>query len=278
MRRLVYVLIRVDWSSLLLLHRFVTPTAIHPFTHRSFYSSFHSTRTPMGCCCSCLDQDGAPGGANRETELAVAQAEKKALSISRAMSAPSIDVDNGTTVSGFGLAIAGVSIEQDAAYWEVQVDIPDGQSAEIMFGVATKKDQKFYAAFQEQEEGTSGGSIDDDVLHQWFFYDQRKHLTHSLSPLNQTQSNHKAPTSSANSRSRTKTPSVSLSSKTISPWYSSSSTESPWTRSIAFGAPSIQLSSYRHQKASRFSWSFASPTSNNYHRVPASDPSSWLGG
>jgi hypothetical protein len=58
-------------------------------------------------------------------------------------------------ISGFGLALAGVSIEQDAAYWEAQIDIPaDGGAMEVMFGVATKKDRKFYNALDEQEEGT----------------------------------------------------------------------------------------------------------------------------
>ena len=49
----------------------------------------------------------------------------------------------------------GVTIEQDAAYWEVHIQIPnDGEATEVMFGVATKKDRKFYKAFEEQEEGT----------------------------------------------------------------------------------------------------------------------------
>jgi hypothetical protein len=60
-------------------------------------------------------------------------------------------------VSGYGLALVGVTIEQDSAYWEIQIDIPgDGGGAyEIMCGVATKKDRKFYDALQEQEEGTN---------------------------------------------------------------------------------------------------------------------------
>ena len=58
-------------------------------------------------------------------------------------------------VSGHGLALAGVVLEQDAAYWEVHVDIPEegGRIDEAMFGVATKKDRKFYSALQEKEEG-----------------------------------------------------------------------------------------------------------------------------
>jgi hypothetical protein len=59
-------------------------------------------------------------------------------------------------VSGHGLALAGVSVEQDAAYWEAHIVIPgEGDAIDVMFGVATKKDRKYYKALEEQEEGTS---------------------------------------------------------------------------------------------------------------------------
>lgn len=58
-------------------------------------------------------------------------------------------------MSGHGLALAGVSVEQDAAYWEAHIDIAgEGSSIDVMFGVATKKDRKFYKALEEQGEGT----------------------------------------------------------------------------------------------------------------------------
>lgn len=41
-------------------------------------------------------------------------------------------------------------LEQDAAYWEVQVELPSG-SAEIMAGVATDKDRKFFTALEAAE-------------------------------------------------------------------------------------------------------------------------------
>jgi competence protein ComGC len=56
-------------------------------------------------------------------------------------------------VSGRGLALAAVVVEQDAAYWEVHVERAQEGSVEAMFGVATKKDRKFYTALEEQEEG-----------------------------------------------------------------------------------------------------------------------------
>ena len=56
-----------------------------------------------------------------------------------------------------GLALIGTNVEQDAAYWEAHVQLPGGDTGasalEVMFGVATKKDRKFYNALQEQEEG-----------------------------------------------------------------------------------------------------------------------------
>ena len=53
--------------------------------------------------------------------------------------------------------MAAVTIEQDAAYWEVHVKADGGetkQSVEVLVGVATKKDRKFYTALQESKEGT----------------------------------------------------------------------------------------------------------------------------
>lgn len=51
------------------------------------------------------------------------------------------------------MALAAVAIEQDTAYWEVHIERVDEGSVEAMFGVATKKDRKFYIALEELEEG-----------------------------------------------------------------------------------------------------------------------------
>mmetsp|Transcript_26126 Transcript_26126/g.72025 ORF Transcript_26126/g.72025 Transcript_26126/m.72025 type:complete len:210 (-) Transcript_26126:688-1317(-) len=122
----------------------------------------------MGGCCSCCfsgeTEESASNGNNKETEL-VAAAAPKSLSISRAMTAPTVELANGNQASGYGLALVGVVLEQDAAYWEVHIEIPEeggGISYEVMFGVATKKDRKFYNALQEQEEempSTSGTDL-----------------------------------------------------------------------------------------------------------------------
>ena len=117
----------------------------------------------------------------------------KSLSVSRSMTAPTIGVKNETELSGMGLALVGTTVEQDAAYvsllsknlfyyqtcaqrqlsltlclwrrcglqffttqWECHIEIPGddkGTAYELMFGVATKKDRKFYDALAEQEEG-----------------------------------------------------------------------------------------------------------------------------
>jgi hypothetical protein len=52
-------------------------------------------------------------------------------------------------VSGHGLALAQVGIEQDAAYWECAIEGEDGGasgSGRVKFGLATKKDRKFYSS------------------------------------------------------------------------------------------------------------------------------------
>lgn len=76
----------------------------------------------------------------------------KSLSISRAMSAPTIELEGGPcVVSGSGLALCGCSIEQDAAYWEWHIqNIPEGSSSDVMFGVATRKNSAFFKSLDEQ--------------------------------------------------------------------------------------------------------------------------------
>ena len=55
--------------------------------------------------------------------------------------------------SGVGLALASVPLEQDAAYYEIHVEMASEGNVEIMAGVATKKDRQFYTALQESEGG-----------------------------------------------------------------------------------------------------------------------------
>jgi hypothetical protein len=55
-------------------------------------------------------------------------------------------------LSGHGLALAGAGIEQDAAYWEWHINkAPEG--SKIMFGVAHRKDRKFYNELDKSKEG-----------------------------------------------------------------------------------------------------------------------------
>jgi hypothetical protein len=62
-------------------------------------------------------------------------------------------------VTGHGLALAAVVIEQDAAYWEVHVELSESAGtdavASVMIGVATKKDRNFYTVMEESDEGNS---------------------------------------------------------------------------------------------------------------------------
>lgn len=86
--------------------------------------------------------------------------------ISTTMSAPTVKITDGTTVSGCGLALVGIPIEQDAAYWEWHIVDVEGATAngtgtgtghcEIMFGVTSKKDKKFYGSSTKQQAAEAG--------------------------------------------------------------------------------------------------------------------------
>jgi hypothetical protein len=109
----------------------------------------------MGCCCSCLEKDAA--GEAEMTKIANPPA-VKSLSISRAMSAPTIELEGPCQVSGSGLALCGCSIEQDAAYWEWLISsVPEETSKDTMFGVATRKNSAFYKSLDDQSG--NGASI-----------------------------------------------------------------------------------------------------------------------
>jgi hypothetical protein len=79
------------------------------------------------------------------------KASEKAMAISKVMSAPGIICETPLKISGNGLALAAVSIEQDSAYWEFHIEIPKGDSKDVMFGVTTKKDPKFYRNLEESD-------------------------------------------------------------------------------------------------------------------------------
>jgi hypothetical protein len=108
----------------------------------------------MGCCCSCLKGDGAESNESEMTSTSAAEARGKSLVISQDMSAPTIEIaQDQRSISGNGLALAGVSIEQDAAYWEWHIKIETDGSEDTMFGVSTRKDAAFYRRLEEQDDG-----------------------------------------------------------------------------------------------------------------------------
>jgi hypothetical protein len=117
----------------------------------------------MGCCCSLF---GNPGGTDdKDTEMQTSaapeetEAQLKALAISRPMSAPTIKVDGRIKLSGSGLALAAVSVEQDSAYWEWHVELPEKTHVDdVFFGVATKKKQDFYEELKEEDEDNYAGT------------------------------------------------------------------------------------------------------------------------
>lgn len=113
----------------------------------------------MGCCCSCCGS-GDDGGAEDAKEMELqAQRARKALSVSAKMSAPTITKARNGGISGQGLALVGVVIEQDAAYWEwhMTTSTPQTTMEKVLFGVASKKDPEFYKELKDKvqpEEGT----------------------------------------------------------------------------------------------------------------------------
>lgn len=113
----------------------------------------------MGCCCSC--GGGEDEATSRETELATQRAASKSLTVSVKMSAPTIKVeqggDNSQTVSGRGLAVVAVPLEQDAAYWEWRISLPARKHVDtVMFGVTSMKDRKFYEELKGKEPVQEG--------------------------------------------------------------------------------------------------------------------------
>lgn len=62
-------------------------------------------------------------------------------------------------ITGKGLALAGVAMEQDTAYWEAHIAISaEDARYRVWFGVASKKTREFY---KEKEQG---GALETEVL------------------------------------------------------------------------------------------------------------------
>ena len=73
----------------------------------------------MGCCFTFLRSGGSSSSQTEMTTSKDADAPKGAdrvLTIARNMSSPSVKIDD-MVLLGTGLALVGVSVEQDAAYW-----------------------------------------------------------------------------------------------------------------------------------------------------------------
>ena len=145
----------------------------------------------MGACCSCFDAitGGKHSGESSQemtTRNSAGGVPPASHGLSRAMSAPTISIQ-GFRVSGSGLALTRIPVEQDAAYWEIHVHMP-GQAAPsgdedgdlqdvdvnddgeedpyaVKFGVATRKDREFYRSLETvEEEGDQASSHDDGTF------------------------------------------------------------------------------------------------------------------
>ncbi|KAL7538422.1 hypothetical protein ACHAWF_006085 [Thalassiosira exigua] len=110
----------------------------------------------MGQCRSCLLRylpfsgiEMGSGDNPTSDELLTAECVPQIHTIDTTMSAPSISVTNDlkNEVSGHGLALLDVPVEQDSAYWEWQVKTNEHPT--LMFGVSNKRNSKFYEILAE---------------------------------------------------------------------------------------------------------------------------------
>jgi len=137
----------------------------------------------MGCCLSLLGTNSSEaeteltqqgGNANNNSSN---HSSSPSIVISNRMSSRSIQTsEGGLKLHGRGLALVGVSIEQDAAYWEWHVETTDGNDDEdddgddfdafssLKFGVATKKNSKFYQALESNQDGEDTNLEDGTAL------------------------------------------------------------------------------------------------------------------
>lgn len=99
----------------------------------------------MGSCCSCLD--AIRGGKYSTAESSTMEMTESSKvppaskhGISRAMSAPTIQIQ-GCKISGCGLALGEIPIEQDAAYWEYHVQIPGQTNHARRRGTSTRAEK-----------------------------------------------------------------------------------------------------------------------------------------
>ena len=84
----------------------------------------------------------------------------KAMSIARNMSSPNIKISTDGDISGHGLALSGIALEQDHAYWEYHIKLPHKVHVDsIMFGVTTKKTSKFYRELTDKVQPEEGKFI-----------------------------------------------------------------------------------------------------------------------
>jgi hypothetical protein len=106
----------------------------------------------MGCCCSCWKSEDGPS--EKDLELRA-----KSLAISRNMTSPNVEIGQRGEVSGEGLALAGVQIEQDAAYWEWHIKLPPKTHCDtILIGVTSKKNRDFFRELEDKLPGEEGMS------------------------------------------------------------------------------------------------------------------------
>mmetsp|Transcript_2905 Transcript_2905/g.4249 ORF Transcript_2905/g.4249 Transcript_2905/m.4249 type:complete len:219 (-) Transcript_2905:691-1347(-) len=118
----------------------------------------------MGGCCSCLGgKDKSSGASGSQTEMTSRKtggsSKSSDIIMSPSLSARSIKLlEGGTKVTGTGLALVNLTLEQDAAYWEWQIsEEPGGEKGAgyLKFGLSKPRDRAFYKSLEGKTDPLS---------------------------------------------------------------------------------------------------------------------------
>lgn len=137
----------------------------------------------MGCCSSCFKTSRSSSSSfPKETEMTDVTVPSYSFQISRKMSAPTVNIHH-LSLTGSGLGLVDVSLEQDACYFEWHIEIPNPKAindskggissdeddddffsfeSALKFGVATKKSPEFYKKSQVDDEDLEEDDQMDD--------------------------------------------------------------------------------------------------------------------
>lgn len=110
----------------------------------------------MGCCLSCLEMTTTASGSS-ESEVQMSSKAETAGSLSKSMSSPDVRIsgEKSNTVTGHGLALVNVVVEQDAAYWEWHVEktSTDDDENDAIVGEEELEGENDQGAIEDEDDG-----------------------------------------------------------------------------------------------------------------------------